>query len=203
MKNKTLIISLIILVLAAAGVGFYFFEQNKNSDGGTIQESPNGSQTGAREAGKLVTDDFSLDFPAGWQSATPLSGVSAMAVYADENITDPVVQEIGFKSYVAISHDTLEGKTTKDYLGIIKSELESAFSGVSFSQENETTIGGRPANAMEADLVQQNVSFKVLVVVIQGEADDVWVMSFNTAKSSWDANKEMFANMAKTFILKK
>jgi len=64
-------------------------------------------------------------------------------------------------------------------------------------------INSRTARAIEADLTQQGVNFKILIVAVKGEGDDVWVISFNTLQSSWMAYQETFSDIANSFKLKK
>lgn len=238
MKNKTVIIVLIILGIAlAALIGVYFFRQNKptvNSTESTAQENPSnipanetagsaaqnktsaGSQ-GKTESGagasnqtnteqpqnKIITDDFSINLTTGWKQTAPAMGASAMAVNTDEYINDPAAQKINFKSYFAVSYDTLQGKSINDYLQTVKNGLSQAISNVVFTKEQDMTINGSSAHAIEAELTQQGVNFKILMVVVAGQGEDVWVISFNTTKSSWDGYKETFYSIADSFSLKK
>ncbi|MDD4990068.1 MAG: hypothetical protein PHW31_02045 [Candidatus Pacebacteria bacterium] len=206
MKNKIIIIILIVLVIALAGaVGVYFF---KKTPAGNQKETENGVRTGnqvntGQPQNKIITDDFSIDLPSGWKQTAPAIGASAMAVNASENIDDPAIQKINFKSYFAVSYDTLQRKSMNDYLQTVKSGLSQAISNVVFTKEQDLTINGRIAHAIEAELAQQGVNFKILMVVVAGQGEDVWVISFNTAKSSWDGYKEMLYDTANSFILKK
>jgi len=63
-------------------------------------------------------------------------------------------------------------------------------------------INERSARAFEAEMVQQEIDFKVLVVAIQEDENNVWVISCNTLKSKWDDYREMFAESVKSFTLK-
>ena len=203
MKNKAVIsVVVIVVVVLAVVVGFYLLKQNKpapeDAPAAEQNQMPNGSETG----GKLITDDFSINLPAGWIQATPPGGVSAMAVNVAETIDDPVAEEIGFKSYLAVSYDTLQGENISEYLQTVKSELQKTMPGAVFMNEQDTTINNRSARAMEMELTQQEIDFKILMVVIKGKGEDVWVMSFNTLQSSWDENKEAFSDIAKSFSLK-
>lgn len=201
MKNKTIIIILIILGVALAVLaGVYFIKRNKAANqtptrnGGAIEQPQS----------KIITDDFSINLPAGWKQTAPAMGSSAMAVNANENINDPAAQKINFKSYFAVSsYDTLQGKSMNDYLQIIKNSLSQTIPSVVFTNEQDITINSQPAHAIEAELTQQGVNFKILMVIVAGQGENVWVISFNTTKSSWDGYKEIFYNITNSFILKK
>ncbi|MCL5010690.1 MAG: DUF1795 domain-containing protein [Patescibacteria group bacterium] len=207
MKNKTItiIVLIILVVVLAVSISVYFIKRTPAvNQKGTKSGAEAGNQANAGQPqNKLITDDFSVNLPAGWKQTAPAIGASAMAVYADENIADPQVQKINFKSYFAVSYDTLQGKSMNDYLQIVKNGLLQTIPNVIFTKEQDIMIGGRPARAMEAELTQQGVNFKILMVVIAGQGEDVWVLSFNTTKGSWDGYKEMFYNIAGSFSLKK
>ena len=102
-----------------------------------------------------------------------------------------------------MSYDTLQGKGMSEYLQTVKNGLSQIVSNVVFTNEQDVMINGRSAHALEAELAQQGVNFKILMVVITGQGEDVWVMSFNTIKSSWDGYQETFSDMVQSFSLKK
>jgi hypothetical protein len=209
---KNIFIVLIVLgVISAALIGIYLFKQNKTEISPESTESEETSGESQEEPGYeveeknqvLATDDFSIDLPNGWRKTEATMGVSAMAINFEEEIKDPAAQKINFKSYFAVTYDTLGEKSLNDYLQTAKNELGKVASNVVFTEDQDITINGRPAHATEVELTQQGVDFKVLIVLVKGEGDDVWVLSLNTTKSSWDEYKEMFYSVADSFNLKK
>jgi len=222
MKNKILFSVLAVLgVILITGTSFYLLNQNKPADNSA--ESTAGETTGdllenqpqpktevpkndqpavPQLSNKLVTDDFEMSIPEGWIKADPVAGTSAMAVNANESINDSAAQKIGFKSYLTVSRDTFPGTSLADYLGAVQDELRKVFSDAVFSNEQDTIINGQSARAMEIELSRQGMSFKVLFVLVRGKGDDVWAISFNTAKSAWDGYKETFQSAANSFKLK-
>jgi len=210
MKNKIAIIVLIIAVAAiAAVIGFYFIQKNKapaNFVENTIPPSQAGINNQAnseQSQNKLVTDDFEISLPEGWRKTAPAMGASAMAVKADEQLNDPAAQKINFRSYFAVSYDTLQGKSLSEYLQVVKSQLQQTISGAVFAQEHDTTINGKVARAFEASFTQQGANFKILMVAVKGVGDDVWVISFNTLQSTWAEYQKAFSDIAGSFSLKK
>lgn len=228
MKNKTIISILITLgIVLTLLIGAYFIGQNKSpsnppentaqqNQSGTANQAPaqkpEGTTSGTgtnkqidteQSQNKLVTDDFEVNLPAGWRQTAPAMGASVMAISVDEHINDPAAQKINFQSYFAVSYDTLQDKNMSEYLHIVKNGLRQTISGVVFTKDEDMTINGRPAHAIEAELTQQGVNFKILMVVIAGQGKDVWVMSFNTTKSGWGGYKETFYGIANSFNLKK
>lgn len=214
MKNKkTILILAISVIILAVLAGIYISgrnklvnpEENKTQDNGVTETGPqNETDNIVSEKNQLVTDDFSMELPLGW-SKTPdtAPGVLAIAANPNENISDAAAKNINFISYLAVSRDALQGKTMEEYLQSVKDELQTAISGAIFANEKDLTINERSARAVETEMTQQGVNFKVLIVAVKGDGDDVWVMSYNTVKSSWDGYKEDFSNSARSFILKK
>ncbi len=207
MKNKTIVFILVALgILLVVVVGVYFVRQNKpaiNSSENTAQQTPGNTPVKESGQGVLATDDFSINLPAGWNQTAPAIGSSAMAVNVNEQINDPAAQKINFKSYFAVSYDKPQGKSINEYSQIVKNGLQQAISSVVFTKEQDMMINVRSAHAIEAELTQQGVNFKILMVVVKGQGDDVWVISFNTTKDSWDGYKGTFYSIANSFSLKK
>lgn len=196
MEKKNIIIGLVILALALGGI--YFIQQNEQKN---VAPEEGTEQQQEEEFSSLVKDDFSINIPQGWQETTAATGVLAMVVNANEESDDPVAQELGFRSYYAVSTDAAGGQEMDSYREAVKDGLEQSISGIIFTNEEQITINGREGYALEAELTQQDIDFKVLVVMISGEGDDVWVLSFNTVKVSWDKYSGLFYDIANSFVL--
>ena len=209
MKNKIAIIVLIVVaVVIATTIGFYFIQKNK-APVNSIENTASPSQVGANNQtnseqpqNKLVTDDFEISLPEGWRKTAPTIGASAMAVKEGEQLNDPAAQKINFRSYFAVSYDTLQGKSLSEYLQGVQSQLQQTITGVVFAQEYDTTINGKPARAFEASFTQQGANFKILMVAVKGVGDDVWVISFNTLQSTWAEYQKSFSDIANSFSFK-
>jgi len=189
-KNVILIL-VVVVIIAGIAFGINYLKRKELMFGGLAAQS------------ELATNDFSLNLPKGWQRAEAGIGISAMAVNIEENVTDPAAQKINFKTYLAVVYDTLQNRTLGDYLQSAKNGLRQAVPSVVFAKEEELSVNGRPTFTLEAELTQQGVNFYVLMAMIKGEGDDVWVMSFNTVKDSWQEYKKEFYNTINSFTLKK
>lgn len=212
MKNKSIVFVLIILgIVLAVLVGMYFIQKNKKSidfsneatsiTKGLIEEE--NQEVSEKSQNKIITDDFSINLPDGWKQIDAATGTSAMAVNMNEHISDPAAQKINFSSYFAVIYETLGEKSIKEYVEIIKQALQQSIGPVVFNQEQDLTIHGNAAYQIEAEITQEGVDFKILLVFIKGQGDDVWTISFNTTKSNWEEYKEIFYNIADSFIVKK
>jgi len=211
MRNKFIVITLIILsVVLAILVGVYFVQKNKlpvdfadKTTSTTKSPIEAGTQEGAGDdADKIITDDFSINLPDGWKQTAASMGATAMVVNSNEHITDSAAQKINFQSYFAVVYGTLDGKSMKEYTQIVKNSLQQKFGSVVFAKEQDLTINGQPVHQIEIEINQQGVNFKVLLVLIKGQADDAWMLSFNTTKSNWEDYKEIFYTTADSFIVK-
>lgn len=201
MKNKTLVI--IVLIIALAVCVFYYLNQGKSLSENIIQQNQdNPGPNEGQSQGKLVTDDFEINIPEGWTMTEPVEGASAMAVDQSGRIDDPSVELINFKSYMAVSYDVLSGRTLTEYMQDVKDTLSQLVPEVSFGEENDAVINDRNARGLELEMTQQEVDFKVLIVTVEGENGDVWTISFNTTEALWDSYKEEFSNIANSFKLK-
>jgi len=219
MKNKTIVLILICIIVAVLIlIGVYFFvkqnlaggpenngQQNINNG---LEGQNTSNQTNLTDSNnqttknKLATDDFEITLSDGWKGVPATAGISAMAIDTNESITDPDAQKINFKTYLAVSYDTLKGKNMTEYMQLIKTALLQTMPDTVFSNENILTINNRQASALEAEMTNQGVNFKVLMVVVKGNGDDIWIMSFNSLKNSWQQYAQTFSDIASSFILK-
>ena len=201
MKNKIVVYTVVALVIIlGVSVGVYFMRENKSPDNSAEKEtmaSSNGEQENV-----LATDDFSINLPQGWEARPAPMGASAMAVNVDENVTDPGAKKINFRSYFAVSYDTLQGRSQENYIQYIKDALKQSSPSASFFQEKQITVDGRDAYAMELEITQQGVNFKVLMIMVWAEGEDIWIISFNTTKDKWQEYANLFSQTVSTFSLK-
>jgi len=205
MKNKVLIPIIILVILGVGiGVGYYVAKGNilSKSSAGEHQNKPGllpeANQTPSHEY-TLEKEDFSINVPAGWKESSPPSGVSAMVVNIGEQPTEDAAKRINFKSYFAVSYDTLAGRTREKYLEDYKQKLKEVLPEIVFVNENPGSIGEKDAYFIEANLTQQGVDFKVFLVLVRGKGDDIWTISFNTLKNDWLKYKDLFYRTAESF----
>jgi hypothetical protein len=190
--KKTFFILIIVLILAGAALAIYYFRGDKPY----LEE-----QKGNQEA-FIVKDDFSILLPEGWIETAGFQGISAMAINAEEEITDPEVEKINFRTYYSVTYDTLQGRTMEGYAEYIKESLRQLLVDVNFTSEGTSELNGQDVYIIETELFQQGVDFKVLMFLIKGEEDDIWLVSFNTTKSNWDQYQDLFRKIAASFKTK-
>jgi len=203
--KKYIIVVLAIIFFGAAAL-FYLKDNQILRIGGGNKEVPQGSQQdnlgGEINEGILETDEFSLMIPEGWEkSVNPPMGSKAMVVNVNEEPASLALQQMGFKTYFSVGSDSLDGMSLDEYIGLAKEEIAKIDSGVVFSQENQVDINGMDSRAMEIDMSQQGIDFKVLMVVMEKEGD-AWGMSFNTVKEKWSDYRELFTQVVYSFQLK-
>lgn len=150
----------------------------------------------------LTKDEFSVKMPAGWAEVPAMPSTSATVMFVKEVVKNEALQKINFKSYYAVTYDTLNKRGLAGYVTYLKGTLQKLLLGIKFVSDKTEKIGGLEARVMEAEVTQKGADFKVLIVVIKGANDDVWTVSFNTGKDTWDSYKDSFYSIARGFQLK-
>jgi hypothetical protein len=197
MQNKKVLISAIVIIILIALAGVYVYQNQLFS-----QQNQNNSQNEQLNE-EIVTDDFSIELPKNWKNTNDaIEGVSVIAMNSDEIINNAAAEEIGFKSYLAISPDALNERTMEDYMQQVKDELQIAIPEISFSEEADIYINDKLTKKLEADIMQENINFKVVVFIVQEDENNVWILSYNTTDNNWDSYREEFYSSANSFILK-
>ena len=220
MRNKALIYTVVLLVVLSVGAGIYLTREGMSSDndletkkseseesnlpGDPINVGGDGvNEIKTEEDGKvLASDDFSISLPQGWEGRPAPMGASAMAINVNEEINDPAAQKINFQSYFAISYDTLQERSREEYIQYIKDSLTPISPEVNFTEEKQMTIGDKDAHAIEIEITQQGVDFKVLLILVWTDGEDVWTLSLNTIEGKWGEYKDLFYQTADNFQIK-
>ena len=203
--KKSFIVAVFVLILIIGLSIGWFLGRGKNKGDSYVGQNGAGGgalEGAAREDEILDKDGFSVMVPKGWKEATAPTGVSVMVVNTGEEITDPALQKINFKSYYSVSYDNLGERTREEYITYIKDMVKQFAPGINFSSEEDLKINGRDIYKLEADITQQGANFKVLIFLIEGNGDDIWNMSFNSGAENWEKNKEIFNKIAESFIAK-
>ncbi|MFA5083784.1 MAG: PsbP-related protein [Candidatus Paceibacterota bacterium] len=203
MKNKILpIIIIFIIVLGIVGAAQWYLSTHKNAAEKNPATSLPGQSGQTNGQNVFANDDFSFTYPNGWQSVPPQTGVSAMIVKQNEISTDPQAKKMNFQSYMSVSYAPSD-KTSKNLIiDAVKNQLRSLIPDIAFSQEKSLTINQNDAYAMEMNLNQGGINFHILMVLVWGKGNDVWILSFNTLESLWQGYADTFGEITQTFTVK-
>lgn len=209
MKKPFFLLIIIIVIFVLAAMAYWFLSTQRNILGENNLNAPgavsgNNLNQNLEPSGENVfaTDDFSLTYPAGWRQVPAMTGVSAMIVKGNENITDPEAKKMNFQSYLAVSYDSSEGKTKEQVAEYLKTELRAVIPEAIFSRENFLTLNGREAYATEVTFKKSGIDFHVLEVVVWGEGNDLWILSYNTLEELWSSYVREFEEMTQGFKVK-
>jgi hypothetical protein len=213
MRNKTLIYTIVLLVILGVAAGIHFTREDTsfdNDQGKEIDVEPNVGQENDPETKKLeneesdsfgvgsegvdeikmeedrkvlANEDFSITLPQGWEGRPAPMGASAMAIDINEEVTDPAAKKINFQSYFAISYDTLQDRSREEYVQYIKDSLTVVSPEVNFAEEKQ-------------------IDFKVLMILVWTDGEDVWTLSLNTTENKWEEYKDLFYQTADNFQIK-
>jgi len=198
MKNKILIIIAILVVLAiGVGIGIYFSKSGQKKGSGSAY-GPEATEEGIR----LEKEAFSVNMPEGWSEMGAPTGISAMAVNTSEEITDPAAKKINFRTYFSVVYDTLGERSGEVYIQFVRDSLAQTIPGIKITYEQDGKVNNQDAHFLEAEFNQRGIDFKVLLVVVSGKGNDVWIVSFNTPKTSWDKYRDLFYQTTDSFSVK-
>lgn len=204
MKNKILIITVVLVILAIGiGAGFYFSKISQPPDGDNLLSDGVVSGDGPEKLrSMLIKDDFSIMIPNGWKEAPAPTGVSAMVVNISEKITDQAAQKINFQSYYSVNYDILGDRTGEEYVEYVKESLKQFLPEIIFVNEYAQTINGKDIFFIESEATQRGADFTILMAITKGNNDDIWTISFNAAKSNFVEYKNLFNEVAGSFEVK-
>jgi len=168
-------------------IAIYKKEFNEQAQKETVEQS--GKPT------EIKTLDYSLILPLGWQTAKE-DDAQSIFTYASE------ISETNFKTYFSVSKDQIQGNTPDDYINYLKNQIRESAPGIRFDNENNVKINGQDAFAMDGYVRQNNIDFRILIVVIEGNGDDLWVFNFNTIAGKWEDNAPVFVEILNSFNIK-
>ncbi len=211
MKKISLIV-IAIVIIAIIGLAYYFVSQNKNNVSKNNNALPpktenppatNEKTNPSKESdGLYVGDDFTIASPPSWIQTHMQS---TLVSFQDPKETQPensAAAKINFKSYIAVSFDNTQGNTLDETVKLVKQQTQGVAPAISFDSETDGTIDSQPAKFMEASLNQQDVDFKVLMVIIVKD-DRYFTISANTTAQKWTEYRDVFYKTANSFKFKK
>lgn len=152
--------------------------------------------------GGIDTSYFKLVLPSGWETQEPAPENFVLTAYRKETSKDPLARKINYKTSLYIAREELNGKTIVDYVALLKAGVQQKKENVIFRSENETSFNNHKAYFLDVELKENNIEFKSIFGVIQGENDEVWIMSFNTPKLDWDITAPQFYSILNSFEIK-
>jgi hypothetical protein len=103
---------------------------------------------------------------------------------------------------MAVTKDVLAGKTMDEFAEYVRGVLKGSLPEIEFTKDEDAVINDRDAKILEAKVTQDGYVFKTMLVIIHGEGEETWTLSFNTSEVKWDGLRDMFYEMAESFILK-
>lgn len=147
---------------------------------------------------------FEILKPSGWKEFGSPSPSSVMVSINQEEIEDPEARKINFKTYYSVTPDKLKGKDIKEHSQSFKGLLEKSkkLESIRYVSEKDTEINGRKARLLELEARQRGIKFHIMIALIIGKEQTVWVVSFNTLEENWADYQQDFLNILNTFILK-
>ena len=198
MKNKLTFIITLLIVLA---IGLWLGLNLAQKDNLEPAEENTTMEFGVPDS-VIVMDDFTMSIPLGWEKTDAPQGSIAMVINNDEEVINARVKAMDFKTYSAVSKESLNGRIFGIYLEDYKDTLTQLYEGITFTHEEQTTINGQEAQVIEAKLTVNKVNFNVLFVLIKDNNENVWTITFNTASYNWDGYMKLFYQTAGSFRIR-
>ncbi len=204
MSNKIIIYIVAIIVLISAGIGYFLWNSDPLAEKQSQEQEEQDNDIEVKEVELVIftKDDFEIQKPEIWSELTPPEGIRVLLTSIEEEQIDSEKEKDGFRTYLAITYDTLQGKATEEFIGYVKDILVDSLPSIEFVEEEVITIDGRNALTLEAIIIQEGYQFNSLLVMINGEGDDMWTLSFNTSEVRWEDSKDLFYEITNSFKLK-
>jgi len=130
----------------------------------------------------IIKDKFNILLPQDWQE---INSVDKSIVFSAQNSQN---------SY-HVTYDVVEDAYKIDYLTYVKQSILKVSPQVKFTLENKDEI--------EAELSQNKAIYKSWIKIIWGDNNEVYLLSFNSLKSDWESNKQIFDKVMDSFEIKK
>jgi len=199
--GKIIIIVIIVVVLAVgAGIGYWIGQGTKPSAEGRPLATQGGNQDSKSEA-PFVGDDFTILPPAGWAQAHLPSTLVSFHNLKEVQPKGSEAEKINFKSYMAVSSYSRNGKTLDEIADLVKRQVAGVAPTISFAPITDGTINGQPAKFIEANVSMQGVDFKVMLAVAM-KGDKYFTISSNTTVEKWPEYRDIFYNVLNSFKFK-
>lgn len=193
-SNKLLIITTIVLILIFIGVGAYFLTQKK-----TFYKGEEKTETSKPTKQVFESKDFSIIVPEGWSTERQLPSTLVTITKIDEtHPQDPDAQRINFKSYMAVSFSETHGRSVSQIIESTKQEITAMIPSTKLISEKDYTIDGMPAKVHHLKLIQQEVDFTAIVIMV-AKGDKYFGITFNTPTSRWTEYQDLFYKTADSF----
>jgi len=192
MKRNILIIILSVALISLGAVVAYKVFNDKIL-----------SSTSFSRQGGIDTNYFRLKLPPGWETQEPAPEPFLLkATYVKNGSQDPLARKINYRTNLSIAHETLEGETLATYASLLEAKIKSLQDKTIIRSESQTIFNNNSAYLIDAETKDNNIELKNIIVVIQGERDDAWVISLNTTKLDWDNMASQFYEVLNSFQLK-
>jgi len=198
MKNVLIIVIILLLIIV---VGYFIFTSNESQDLLEQERQEIGKQ-GELEDKTVLAQGFSVKVPKGWVEQPAPIGVSLMAVDMLSAVNDERARQINFHPYYTVSLDSLQDLELQGYVEILKQGINQVTPGIIFQNENNLEINANEAYALEGEVTQNEIEFKLLIVLVKGQEKDIWVISFNSTQADWDNNAPQFTDIANSFLIR-
>ena len=154
------------------------------------------------QASTVLKDGFSVVVPEGWSEKPAPMGASMMVINTSQKTSDERAKLINFQDYYTVLLDSQENLGEGEYIEILKNQLKQVAPDIEFFNEKFLEVNANEAYTFEANMRQNEIDFKILMVTINGKGNDVWVLTFNTTELDWDEYFDVFQEVVNSFSIR-
>jgi len=207
--KQPLTIIVIAIVIIGAGVGIYFVTQGtktENVNQNTNQAEPvtnsvSNTNNVATQENTYIGDDFIILKPADWTQSQVSGTLVSFHNTSEVHPESSAAMKINFQSYLAVSFDMTNERTLNEINDFVGAQIGASVSSAEPVSSEDETVDGQPAKFNVFTMNQQEVDYTVFLAVIL-KGDKYYTMSGNTTTDKWTDYKDMFYQVARSFVFK-
>ncbi len=221
LRNQTVSLVILVLLIAGAGAAIYYFSQqgqrpgtvpgNENEEIQFEPQEENSSENQPPEESPeesfntdriLDEETYSILVPAGWaQASTEDSRFLALVVKPIGEFDPQSMEEIEYNAYYAVNNTRLSQESLEEYVNLLKQNLITEDSTITVVDQYSGAISGREAIYLELQSFSGGQDYKTLLVFVE-DGEWVWALSFNAPSDSWEDDKETFHEVSESLTIK-
>jgi len=203
LTKQTILWTIFALLVIIAGVGIYFFQQNRQIEEIIPEEEISESEEETALKERTIDDEFySTLVPAGWVEATlENSKFLSVVIKPIGDMESQDINDVAYDTYYAVNNTALIEDGLERYVELLLENLIIQNPSIEVINQYPSIISERDAICLEIASVSNEQDYKTLLVFID-DSEWVWALSFNTPTLSWEENQNVFDSVLESFLIK-
>lgn len=201
-SGKKLIL-IILPILVIGGIGYYSIKIYKESGKQAVGPESAEKAVAPEKAAVLSKDDFSiklLNSVSDWKENNLSSANKTEQRYGLLSmVINPETKSVAPTDYLLMSRRALNGQSVKVHIDNLKNSLSRTIGNIEFVSQRGEMINNHNGYFIEAKIDRPETKLRVLITLVEGDKDDIWMLSFNSAPEHWEQYKDSFYQSARSF----